>query len=62
LERELVIAIARRNDADAESMRLLRGVRFSVLGTQGYGPNCFLYADMGYVKKNARRKRRRKAR
>jgi hypothetical protein len=61
LQRRLAITISRRNVADAESMRLMRGVAYSVLGTPGYGPNCVLYGALGYVRKDAHRKRRRKA-
>lgn len=62
LERQLAITISRRNKVDGESMHLMRGVAYSVLGNPGYGPNSLLYDALGYVTDNARHKRRRKAR
>jgi len=58
LQMRLRHARERRDAADAESMRLVEHVAYSVRGTPGYGPTCALYAAMGYVPDNSRRKRR----
>jgi hypothetical protein len=61
LEPRLRIARQRRDRADADSMKLIELVAASVCGTPGHGRRGFLYAAMGYVPYNARRKRRARA-
>ena len=53
-------AIRQRDAADARIMSLLRGVVNGVKGNPDHGEDGALYATMGYVRKGARRKRRRK--
>lgn len=42
-------------------MKLVEHVAYAVCGAPGFGRNSSLYAEMGYVPHNARRKRRAKA-
>ncbi len=60
LNRRLRRTIQRRVVADARTMRLVQGVVSSVKGDPDHGEDSALYAAMGYVRKSARRKRRRK--
>lgn len=49
LKQRLRIAIRRRNEADRQSYRILRGVVFAVQGDPAEGGNGELYVAMGYV-------------
>jgi hypothetical protein len=60
LQRCLRTAIHSRNIADKEAMRLLDDVVNAVKGDPKHGEDGALFAAMGYVRKSARRKRRRR--
>ncbi|MEJ1962526.1 MAG: hypothetical protein WDO56_13675 [Gammaproteobacteria bacterium] len=60
LEGRLSRAIKRRDVADARSLGLMQGVVEGVKGDPRHGHNGALYSAMGYVRKSARRKGRRK--
>ena len=59
LQKRLRIAIRSRDVADAESLRCVHGVVEGVKGDPEHGQNGALYSAMGYVRRGARRKRRR---
>ena len=60
LESLLRVAIKSRDEADARSMRTLRGVVFGVKGDPDHTEDGRLYALMGYIPPSARKRRRRK--
>ena len=49
-----------RDIADANSMLLIENVSFGIQGDPKFGADSQLYARFGYVRKSARRKRRKK--
>lgn len=61
LERRLAQAIRERNSADARSMRLVKNVGYAVAGHPELGQDSDMYEAMGYVRRSARRKRRKRA-
>jgi hypothetical protein len=60
LQRRLAHATRRRNAADARTMRLVQGIVAGVIGNPDHGQDSVLYEAMGYVRKSARRKGRRR--
>ena len=62
LQRQLAEAINRRTVADEQSMQLLQGVVFGVLGHPDHAEDSALYAALGYVRKSTRRRKPRRQR
>lgn len=60
LRRRLSDDTDRRNDADDTAMQLLEGISNGVQGDPKFGRDSLLYGRLGYVRKSARRKRRKK--
>ena len=54
--------IAERDSADATSLRLCEGVALGVRGHPTFGPDSMMYAALGFVRKSAKRRRRKKRR
>jgi hypothetical protein len=55
LEKQLMVAINARDEADKVSMEKITLVVNGVVGDPGAGPNSDLYEAMGYVRKSERK-------
>jgi hypothetical protein len=58
--RHLSKLIRARDVAQAKAMRLRQNVSFGISGDPKFGQDSLLYGRFGYVRKSARRKRRKK--